>query len=219
MNRNVHTYGHYCLAARALEEVGERWTLLVVRDLLTGPKRFTDLMTTLGGITPSTLTQRLRALTERGLVTVERRTGQGSGVYRLTPEGAELGPVVDALTWWGLRNAWRPPEPDEPLHPEHLLRVAVQAIERVTDDHQPANWEFSFRREGDYFVESDGRHWSVRSNGYSSGPEIIVTATTESLLSFLKDPATEAPILIEGTPAAKRRFTELTRAFLLALGD
>ena len=59
MTRNVRTYDHFCLVARALERVGDRWSLLVIRDLLTGAKRFTDLMGRLGGITPKTLSQRL----------------------------------------------------------------------------------------------------------------------------------------------------------------
>ena len=52
VTRNVRTYGHFCLTARALESVGDRWSLLVIRDLLTGAKRYTDLMDRLGGITP-----------------------------------------------------------------------------------------------------------------------------------------------------------------------
>ena len=52
VTRNVRTYDHFCLTARALERVGDRWSLLVIRDLLTGAKRFTDLMDRLGGITP-----------------------------------------------------------------------------------------------------------------------------------------------------------------------
>ncbi|HWU59654.1 MAG TPA: helix-turn-helix domain-containing protein, partial [Microbacteriaceae bacterium] len=62
MTRNVRTYDHFCVIARALEDVGDRWTLLVIRDLLSGAKRFTDLMDRLGSITPKTLTQRLREL-------------------------------------------------------------------------------------------------------------------------------------------------------------
>ena len=62
VTRNVRTYDHFCLIARALERVGDRWSMLVIRDLLTGAKRFTDLMDRLGGITPKTLSQRLREL-------------------------------------------------------------------------------------------------------------------------------------------------------------
>ena len=68
MTRNVRTYDHFCAVARALEQVGDRWSLLVIRDLLTGAKRFTDLMDRLGGITPKTLSQRLRELEHQARV-------------------------------------------------------------------------------------------------------------------------------------------------------
>ena len=77
VTRNVRTYDHFCLTARALERVGDRWSLLVIRDLLTGAKRFTDLMDRLGGITPKTLSQRLRELEDAGIVTADREPGGG----------------------------------------------------------------------------------------------------------------------------------------------
>ena len=76
MTRNVRTYDHFCLVARALERVGDRWSLLVIRDLLTGAKRFTDLMDRLGGITPKTLSQRLRELQDAGIVAADREPGR-----------------------------------------------------------------------------------------------------------------------------------------------
>src|SRR6202020_1561535 len=129
VTRNVRTYDHFCLTARTLERVGDRWSLLVIRDLLTGSKRFTDLMDRLGGITPKTLSQRLRELEDAGVVAADREPGRREVWYRLTPAGSELGPVLDGLGLWGLRHAWRLPRPGEPLHAEHLLRSAVQAIE------------------------------------------------------------------------------------------
>ena len=89
MTRNVRTYDHFCLTARTLERVGDRWSLLVIRDLLTGAKRFTDLMDRLGGITPKTLSQRLRELEDAGIVTAEEATttgGLGAAVATLTAQ-------------------------------------------------------------------------------------------------------------------------------------
>src|SRR6202451_4088887 len=100
MTRNVRTYDHFCLVARTLERVGDRWSLLVIRDLLTGAKRFTDLMARLGGITPKTLSQRLRELEDDGIVIADREPGRREAWYSLTPGGAELGPVIDALGQW-----------------------------------------------------------------------------------------------------------------------
>ena len=96
------TYGDSCGIARALDLVGERWALLVVRELLLGPKRFTDLRAGLPNLGPDVLTQRLRELTDSGLV--ERRKldpPAGSWVYELTDRGRELEPVVIALGRWG----------------------------------------------------------------------------------------------------------------------
>ena len=108
VTRNVRTYDHFCVTARALERVGDRWSLLVIRDLLTGAKRFTDLMDRLGGITPKTLSQRLRELEDAGIVTADREPGRREVWYRLTPAGADLGPVIDALGRWGLRACLAP---------------------------------------------------------------------------------------------------------------
>src|ERR1700735_1522823 len=160
MTRNVRTYDHFCLTARALERVGDRWSLLVIRDLLSGAKRFTDLMDRLGGVTPKTLSQRLRELQEAGIVAADREPGRREVWYRLTPAGADLGPVLDALGRWGLQHAWRWPQAGAPLHAEHLLRSVTQAIDLAAGDHEPARWHF--RLDGaDYLVENDGRQWSL----------------------------------------------------------
>jgi DNA-binding HxlR family transcriptional regulator/putative sterol carrier protein len=85
--------------------VGERWALLIVRDLLLGPKRFTDLQAGLPGAGPNVLTQRLRDLQHVGVV--RRRTlapPAGSQVYELTDWGTELGPIVTAMGFWGSRS-------------------------------------------------------------------------------------------------------------------
>jgi DNA-binding HxlR family transcriptional regulator len=178
--RNVRTYEHFCLTARALERVGERWSLLVIRDLLTGPKRFTDLMDRLGGITPKTLSQRLSELAGEGVVAVDREPGRREVWYSLTPAGADLGPVIDSLNWWGLRHAFRWPKPGEPMHAEHLLRSVVKAIEHTGDDHEQARWHF--RLDGDdYLAESDGYRWTITAQAPPPPADVTVTATTESL--------------------------------------
>jgi DNA-binding HxlR family transcriptional regulator len=210
VTRNVRTYDHFCLVARALERVGDRWSLLVIRDLLTGAKRFTDLMDRLGGITPKTLSQRLRELEDAGLVAVDREPGRREVWYRLTPTGADLAPVLDALNWWGVRHAWRWPQAGEPLHAEHLLRSATQAIDLATDDHEPARWHFRLDG-GDYVVESDGQQWSL-SSGAPAGPaDVTVTATAEALAAFIfgrQDPGLD----ITGETAPVQRFRQLISA-------
>src|SRR5271155_585646 len=160
VKRNVRTYDHFCLTARTLERVGDRWSLLVIRDLLTGAKRFTDLMERLGGIPPKTLSQRLRELEDAGIVAVDREPGRREVWYRLTPAGADLGPVLGALGRWGLQHAWRRPRAGEALHAEHLLRSVTQAIDLAGDDREPARWNFRLD-DADSRIESDGRHWAL----------------------------------------------------------
>src|SRR3954447_23862520 len=105
------TYGDRCGIARALDAVGERWALLVVRELLLGPKRFTDLRAGLPGASPNVLAQRLRELEAAGVV--ERQTlppPAAAQVYALTARGAALEPVILALGRWGAEAALPPDE-------------------------------------------------------------------------------------------------------------
>jgi DNA-binding HxlR family transcriptional regulator len=105
----MRTYGDPCGIARALDIVGERWALLVVRELLLGPKRFTDLRAGLPNLSPDVLSQRLRDL-EAGDVIERRKLAPpaGSQVYELTKRGRELEPVVLALGRWGSTAAFPP---------------------------------------------------------------------------------------------------------------
>jgi DNA-binding HxlR family transcriptional regulator len=207
VTRNVRTYDHFCAVARALEQVGDRWSLLVIRDLLTGAKRFTDLMDRLGGITPKTLSQRLRELEDSGIVTADREAGRREVWYRLTPAGADLGPVIDGLNWWGLRHAWRWPQDGEPLHAEHLLRCATQAIDLAADDHQPARWHF--RLDGsDYLAESDGHHWSLSAGTPPAPADVTITATTQGLAALIFA-GSDSGIDITGETGAVQRFRQL----------
>jgi DNA-binding HxlR family transcriptional regulator len=98
-------YGQRCPVAKTLEVVGDRWTLLVVRDLLGGARRFRDLQTGLPGLAPNILSERLKLMEERGLV--KRRFYSDHpprAEYELTDKGRELGTVVGALAAWGSRH-------------------------------------------------------------------------------------------------------------------
>ena len=106
------SYEDGCAAAHALDLIGERWALLVVRELLPGPRRFSDLKTTLPGISSTVLTQRLGDL--EGIGVIERQQlppPAVSWVYALTPWGRELEPVLMQLGRWGARSPLRAPAP------------------------------------------------------------------------------------------------------------
>lgn len=102
-------YGQYCGFARALEVVGERWALMIVRDLLVGPKRFGELLRDLPGIPTNILTTRLKELEEAGLLQRRAMPRPGTGVaYELTEEGAGLEGAVLALGRWGAQRLGAP---------------------------------------------------------------------------------------------------------------
>jgi DNA-binding HxlR family transcriptional regulator len=106
-------YDEGCAVAHSLDLIGERWALLIVRELLLGPKRFTDLRAGMPGASADVLAQRLRELAESGVV--RRRTlppPAGSDVYELTEWGADLEPVVTLLGQWGSRSASLNPAAD-----------------------------------------------------------------------------------------------------------
>jgi DNA-binding HxlR family transcriptional regulator len=102
-------YDQACPVAKSLELVGERWTLLIVRDLLEGPRRFQDLQASLPGIAPALLSERLKLMEQHGLVARQFYSDHPPRAqYVLTDRGRELGVVIGALAAWGSRH----------LHPE-----------------------------------------------------------------------------------------------------
>jgi DNA-binding HxlR family transcriptional regulator len=100
-------YGQYCPISRALDLLGERWTLMIVRDMLVGATRFNDLARGLPGLSRSLLTQRLRSLERAELVV------RLDGEYLLTDSGRELEPIVFGLGAWGAKWSFDEPNPDE----------------------------------------------------------------------------------------------------------
>jgi DNA-binding HxlR family transcriptional regulator len=123
---NLH-YPQFCALARAAEIVGERWTLLIIRELLLGPKRFGDLLDHLDGMSPSLLTQRLTSLIECDVV---RRTTlpppANTQVYELTEIGREVQPAIRELIRWGGRFLF-PPVPGDVFEPDWVL-LGLDAI-------------------------------------------------------------------------------------------
>ncbi len=86
-------YGQFCPVAKATEIVGEKWTLLILRELLMGTHRFNDFQRSMSRISPTVLTKRLKQLEDKGIVTRKRISGQKGHEYRLTPMGRELEPL------------------------------------------------------------------------------------------------------------------------------
>jgi DNA-binding HxlR family transcriptional regulator/putative sterol carrier protein len=124
------TYNQYCATARTLDLVGERWTLLLVRDLLTGPKRFGDLQKSLRGMGTGLLAARMKHLEREGLVEkITLPPPARTPAYALTEAGRELGPAVLALAGWGTKWAMGERRDGETFH----AGWAVLAMEAYFD--------------------------------------------------------------------------------------
>jgi DNA-binding HxlR family transcriptional regulator len=124
-------YAQYCPLARAAEVLGERWTLLVLRELALGPKRFSDLKRALPGVSPSVLSERLVRLEERGLIA--RRDlppPTPASLYELGESGRGLLPAIRELVRWGARFLGTP-QPDDHFDPA-WLRLGFAAFARTT---------------------------------------------------------------------------------------
>ncbi|HEY5852956.1 MAG TPA: helix-turn-helix domain-containing protein [Aldersonia sp.] len=125
------SYGQFCPVAKAMEVLDERWTLLVVRELLSGSSHFNELRRGVPKMSPALLSKRLRSLERAGVI--QRTEADGRTSYALTESGRELGDVVDALAVWGVR--WIGDLGDEDLDPHLLLwdmrrKVPVEAWPR-----------------------------------------------------------------------------------------
>ena len=124
-------YPQFCALARAAEIIGERWTLLIVRELLLGPKRFSDLVDRLSGVSPTVLTGRLNALVESGVVQrVSLPAPFNAQTYELTPVGLALKPAIRELIRWGGHFLF-PPRPDDTFEPDWVM-LGLDAIARRT---------------------------------------------------------------------------------------
>jgi DNA-binding HxlR family transcriptional regulator len=119
-----HPYNQWAPDARALDLVGDKWTLLIVRDLVAGPRRFVELQRVLPGISTEQLRSRLNRMVADGLLTRQRYREVPPRVdYELTERARDLLPVVGALARWGARWAWSPPRPDEAVDVGAILRT------------------------------------------------------------------------------------------------
>lgn len=146
---NTRTYGEACATAHALDLIGERWALLVIRELLFGPKRFTDLRTGLPNVSPNRLSRRLRELEDLGLV--QRRKlapPSGSWVYELTDWGMELEPVIVQLGRWGRRSPFR--DLDAHISSDALMLALRSDFDPTASDNLSAIYAIRFGE--DHFV-------------------------------------------------------------------
>jgi DNA-binding HxlR family transcriptional regulator len=206
-------YAQFCPLARATELLGERWTLLVVRDLLTGPLRFSDLRSRLRGISSSVLADRLERLEGRGLVAQrELPAPAASIVYELTEAGRALRPVMVELARWGLRFLL-PPNPND--HTEPAWATLGLSLFARSGPTPPCSFEvhvLAEGRESHAFVRGGPEGTQVTDSG--TAPDAVLRGEGMTLLGLMAglldaDAAVGAGVEIEGDRAAVARFAEL----------
>jgi DNA-binding HxlR family transcriptional regulator len=203
----ARNYGEYCGLAHALELVGERWGMLVIRELLTGPKRFTDLSRGLHRIPSNVLSARLKELEQHGVV--ERRIlprPSGSVVYALTDYGRELDEVLIKLAGWGARSAGEPREGDAVS-----VTALVLGLRGIFRPESAGDLEATYElRIGDIVAHARvaGGELEV-SEGPAADPDLTIEADT-SLRRVLTGGHSDT-IALTGDPALFERFAEIFR--------
>lgn len=209
------TYGDPCGVARALDLVGERWALLIVRELLLGPKRFTDLRAGLPHVGPDVLSQRLRELESAGVLSrAKLPPPAGSRVYVLTDWGHELEPVVLALGRWGSQAPF--PRGDAELGPDSLAIALKTVFDPTAADGLNATYELRLGEERFSARVADGGLALAR--GSAANPDATFTSDPGTLTRVLWHayPLGEAErsgeVEIEGDHDAATRFLGLFRA-------
>jgi DNA-binding HxlR family transcriptional regulator len=192
---------HFCPVAQALERIGDRWSFLIVRDLMRGPKRFTDLQRFLAGITPKRLTVNLRALESEGIVEREREEGRREVWYHLTAKGQGLVPVIEALRRWSIEYNLRLPLPGETVYPEHMMgMVSFSLNQRGVRLPQPVTWTLDFGPTSVYTLRFDGDQWSAQP-----------TDTPDADVRIETTPQAWAALVLSRSPEERQRLLSAMR--------
>jgi DNA-binding HxlR family transcriptional regulator len=170
------SYDQYCPVAHALDLVGERWAMLVVKELMHGPQRYTDLAEHLPGIGTNILAARLRSLEECGVIAKRKLPPPAaSRVYELTDYGRELKPVMRELALWGARSLGPPTDKDELF--DGWLANAIDTM--LGPFATEGTFEF---RVGDEVATLEN---GIGREGHADDPDVVVTGKPEGLYHLL----------------------------------
>jgi DNA-binding HxlR family transcriptional regulator len=184
---SARRYDDPCGIARALDAIGDRWTLLLVRELIFGPKRFIQLRHGLDGVSPNVLSQRLRDLEDGGIVRRDALDPPASvAVYELTARGRALEPILLELGRWGSQE----PPPAGRLSASALLL----ALKTVFDPDRAADGRFALSIDGDWFCLSVAGGSIDIAHGRTEHPSVTFEADAGTLrsIAFGREPITAA---------------------------
>jgi DNA-binding HxlR family transcriptional regulator len=194
----MRSYGQYCSVAKALDVIGERWTLLIVRELLLrGPCRYTDLKNGLPGIATNLLADRIRELEAAGLVRREEAPPPvATTLVRLTETGAELEPVIKALGWWGIRYMAGPADTDD--FRSQWLAYPVDFYLRDRDPAgPPASIEVRTGSEPPAVIEISGGSVTMRV-GTAAAPDLVLAGRPQLVGALVTGQLTAAEVATLG---------------------
>ena len=166
-------YGQSCSVAKFLDRLGSRWTLLIIRDLLVGPRRFKDLLACMPGIGPNLLAERLSDLLEQDIVEKVTAPGNGSATYVLTEKGNALEPAVLAMARWGLRYL-REEHAEQEISRPDLLVVAFRAAFQV-EHALGVNESYEFRVDDTIFFAEINNGDLKTGLGTATRPAFVLT--------------------------------------------
>jgi DNA-binding HxlR family transcriptional regulator/putative sterol carrier protein len=209
----TRSYGDGCAIARALDVVGERWALLVVRELLLGPKRYTDLRRGLPNASPNVLSERLRELEAAGVVR-RRKLGPpaSSRVYELTAWGLELEEIVMSLGRWAARSPI--PPSDAPIASADSIILALRArFDSGAAHGLRARYELQLGEDRFRIDVADGEVKAARGDAHQ--PDVTIETEPNTLSSVLwgstslADAQRSGKMTIEGDKALVERFVRL----------
>ena len=208
----MRTYGEGCAAAHALDLIGERWALLVVRELLLGPKRFTDLRAGLPGVSSNVLSERLRELEGAGVVRRRKLPPPAaSRVYELTEWGEELEPVIIQLGRWGARSPGL--SPDAAIGVDSIILALRTMFDSRAAEEVRASYELRLGEDRFRARVADGSLEIVR--GDADRPDATIETHPDTLRALvfgglgLTEALRSGNVRIEGDMPAAERFLTL----------
>ena len=193
----MRSYGEYCSVAKALDVVGDRWTLLIIRELLIrGACRYTDLKNGLPGIATNLLSERLRELEAAGLVRREDAPPPvATALFQLTEDGRELEPMMRALGWWGVRYMTQRADGDEFRSQWFTYPISFFLTDRDPDG-PPVSIELQTASDPMTVEVSDG---SIRTRlGSAVSPDLVLKGEPLHILGLLSQKLTEAEATARG---------------------
>jgi DNA-binding HxlR family transcriptional regulator len=180
------SYDQYCPLARGLDVIGERWTVLIIRELLAGPRRYTDLHADLPGVSTDVLAARLKEMEQDGLITHHRLAPPAAAaVYELAPRGRDLLPALTALADWGAAGLAQ-------RRPTDALRAhwfAIPLMRQLADLAAPCTGIVSVQLDEGAFHVLISDAGPGYAHGPAEHPDARLTLDAGTCLALLQDPA------------------------------